>query len=154
MRQRRTTSPLVRSLIGVDQGIDQAHFLPEARELLQKVGVGGAGAATAQAVGRQGRIETDPAVFRDDEGGGGAKAGSRGQPQGQVEQGSAPHGQLRGLGKLHPEPQVVHPVGAVMASQGRGQGLLDARQLPEIVVAHQEQALPGLQIIHGPHQGI
>ena len=41
-----------------------------------------------------------------------------------------------------------------MAAQGRGQGLLDARQLAEIVVAHQEQALPGLQIIHGPRQGV
>jgi len=121
-------------IVGVDQGIDQASFLPEARELLQKAGVGGAGAATAQAVGRQGRIETDPAVFRDDEGGDGAKACSRGQPQGQVEQGSAPHGQLRGLGKLHPKPQVVHPAGAVMAGQGRGQGLLDVRQLPDTIL--------------------
>ena len=141
-------------LIGVDQGVFQARRPPQPRELLQEVRMGGAGAATAQPVGRQGRVEADPAVFRDDEGGRGAEAGGRGQPQGQVEQGSAPHGQLRRLGKLHPEPQVVQPVRTVVAEQRRRQGLLDGGQLPEIVVAHQEQALPGLQPIQGPHQGI
>ena len=41
-----------------------------------------------------------------------------------------------------------------MAEQRRRQGLLDGGQLPEIVVAHQEQALPGLQPVQGPHQGV
>jgi hypothetical protein len=46
----------------------------------------------------------DPAIFRDNEGRRGPKTGGRGQPQGQVEEGTAPERELRGLAKLHPQP--------------------------------------------------
>jgi hypothetical protein len=41
----------------------QTRFPPQARELFQKMGVRGPGAATAQTVNGEGRIEADPAIY-------------------------------------------------------------------------------------------
>ena len=83
-----------------------------------------------------------------------AKGRGGGRPQGQKEQRAAPQGELRGLGELDPQPQVVHPVRAIVLESGRGQTLLDGGQLAEIVVAHQDQAAAGFEEVDGPHQGV
>ena len=116
--------------------------------------MGGAGAVSPEAVAGEGRVETDPAVFRDQHGGAGAEGCGGDQRQGQVEERAAAQGELRGLRELQPHPQMIHLIRAVVRRQGRGQALLEGGQLAEIVVAHQDQPPALLQQVDGAHQRV
>lgn len=83
-------------------------------------------------------------VLRDDEGGRRTKGRGRGQSQGKIQEGAAAQGDFRGFGELHPDPQVEEPVRTVVLRETCRQALLEGGELPEVVMADQNQSLAGL----------